>query len=840
MPAPMCGVIGLVNERVRADMGKVAAELLQTLEYRGYDSTGAAIQGDDQAVDLRKDVGAPSKMAAELGIVDLAGRVLCGQVRWATFGAVDQLNAQPHLVSCKTQIYGAHNGNVTNCDGLKEELSHAGHRVLSDNDGEMVVHSVEHAFADELALLSDSVRQAHWARRAAMRRAIVTARKQLDGSYAAVVVDPVTHTAYAIKAGSSLYFGVGEAEEGGHFGIASSDLSSVLKLTRVLIPLLEGEAVEFDGPNYEVFSVADGRVITKTPIRSRLRAQDTGLVPPFDTFMDQEIHAQVATSREVIQTFAGGSAASREVAPILDGLADDERQDLEERVDHLLDQYSDEAIARSYSGLLAAPTFRTVMGRLPQEFRARVADGASELASSERGFLIDLIGMTDDSEGDLAVAFLDAMVQRREGVEFAKAVGVFCQRMIDSIDRGGRVFIVCCGTSFHAAKAACLFFNELASTEVLALLPGEFRGQYAQTVRDGDLFIAVSQSGETKDLIDVMNGILASGVDIGRIAIVNNVNSTLGQEKAELVIPLRCGPEIAVPATKSFINQLTVFYCLAVRLAERRLTTGHVIPGQAETAELSRRNLELPALPTLIQRTIEETAEAIDEAAHLLYLAPSMHLLATRLLAVAREGALKVREVVLNHTEGFEASEFKHGPNTILGVNTVFGPREVQALLHALGAELKNHDDVEAACRSLFVPGESPLPRPDLFDTMRSDYPLVYITGPDDRDVSLTVSQMNTHKIRGASTVVVAEEDDRLRQAAEKPPADNADYKSVYVVLPSTGDTLMTTFSATVALQRLALKMSVKKMNYLDGLGFRGHGVHPDVPKNVSKSITVD
>jgi glucosamine 6-phosphate synthetase-like amidotransferase/phosphosugar isomerase protein len=77
----MCGVIGLVYERARDDLGLVAADLLKTLEYRGYDSTGAAIQGDGLDVRLAKGVGAPSVMVRELGIVGMAGRVFCGQVR---------------------------------------------------------------------------------------------------------------------------------------------------------------------------------------------------------------------------------------------------------------------------------------------------------------------------------------------------------------------------------------------------------------------------------------------------------------------------------------------------------------------------------------------------------------------------------------------------------------------------------------------------------------------------------------------------------------------------------------------------------------------------------------
>ena len=85
----------------------------------------------------------------------MAGQILCGQVRWATFGAVDDLNAQPHVVRCKTFLYGAHNGNVTNCDALKVWLQGYGHEVLSDNDGEMVVHVVEHYFAIALEETDD-------------------------------------------------------------------------------------------------------------------------------------------------------------------------------------------------------------------------------------------------------------------------------------------------------------------------------------------------------------------------------------------------------------------------------------------------------------------------------------------------------------------------------------------------------------------------------------------------------------------------------------------------------------------------------------------------------------
>jgi glucosamine 6-phosphate synthetase-like amidotransferase/phosphosugar isomerase protein len=882
----MCGVIGLVYGRLRKDLGRIAADLLKTLEYRGYDSTGVAIQGDDQSVTLKKGVGAPSVMVDELGITQTPGRLLCGQVRWATFGAVDEVNAQPHVVRCKTHIYGAHNGNVTNCDDLKAWLVSEGHDVLSDNDGEMVVHTVEHYFALWLGSQPESKQQDATTRRECMRAAVVTAAAKLEGSYAAVVVDPVTRCAWAIKQGSSLYFGMGQDEEGDAFAIASSDLSAVLRLTHVLVPMAAGEFVEFDAEYHQIYRISDrrpkaadqplskaGEPLKRTPVRSRLRAKDIALSPRFSTFMDQEISAQEQTCRDVVTLFNGGTEASKMLLPYLEARPLLEVAEITVALDKLRDEYDDEVIRRDYHKLVDLPPFRALL-EVPEEVKQRGTAGSVEsigdkLVSSEAPFFADLLPMARDRDDILAVRFMDALFERAEVAEFAQAIDRFAEMCCTAMARGGRLYVVCCGSSFHAAKAAALFFNQIAHTELAPILPGEFRGQYARGLRDGDLLIAVSQSGETKDLIDVLNYVIDTGLDIRRVGLVNNLNSTLAQEKSDLVIPLRCGPEIAVPATKSFINQMVLFYCLALRLAQRLAREQPAEVRSQGAAELSERLERLCSLPQLIRETFDSTDAEIAKAAQLLYLAPSIHLLATRISAVAKEGALKIREVVLNHTEGFEGSEFKHGPNTILGFNTLFGPQQVDTLLKNLGRLLgeitstalargMNADAVarlaQAATDSVFSLASTPftlkgeeralleqyLDRSAMIGELYADYPLIYITGPDEQDVALTVSAINTHKIRGASTVLIAEDHPALRQAAAKAPADNPAYRSVFIPLPRTGDTVMAVFSATVVLQRLALKASLLKAQYLTQLGLKNHGVHPDVPKNVSKSITVD
>ncbi|MFA5483939.1 MAG: SIS domain-containing protein, partial [Candidatus Cloacimonadaceae bacterium] len=408
--------------------------------------------------------------------------------------------------------------------------------------------------------------------------------------------------------------------------------------------------------------------------------------------------------------------------------------------------------------------------------------------------------------------------------------------------------------------------------EMIPILPGDFRGEYSNCIKNNDLIIGVSQSGETKDLIDIFNDIDSNDLDVRKVVLVNNMNSTLGQEKSDVAIPILCGPEIAVPATKSFMNQITLFYYLAIRAADMKLNAmAKDIPKEEydkRNADLQKRYKSLNDIPSLLKETVDKTDDMIDNMAGKIYMEPSLHILATKISGVAMEGALKIRETVLNHAEGREASEFKHGPNTILGKNTVFGVKHVRSFIRGFSNMIDNIDEkaetmniaqserkdlLKALADFVFTHNmpfnlsaegtkifKETVQDQDFFETLYRNYPLIYVTGPDPRDVNLTISQINTHKIRGANTYVIAEENDNLLKNASQNPKEGAYYGWSYIMLPKTGDSLMTCFSATIVLQLLALRMSIRKMKKLDLLGVKDHGVHPDVPKNVSKSITVD
>lgn len=881
-----CGVLGLVFKKQEVDMGKIASVLLQGLEYRGYDSTGAVIQDDQKNITLKKDVGKPSALVKVLGIEEMSGKLFCGQVRWATFGVVDKLNAQPHVVSCKQHIYGAHNGNITNTAYLKEFLVQEGHTVLSDNDGEMLVHVIEHYFDQNLEQFSKKSKITTKKRIEALRKAILKTSTMVEGSYAAVIIDPETEVMWGIKSGSSLYAGVGQYH-GNPFTLVSSDLTALLKYTKNLIPFYENEFVECSYDSYQVYALKNKTIQTKdkkeatykageaipAPLqRSKLRVQDTSLKPPFKYYMEQEIYASVMSSRKLIDFFNGGSPINQSIIQLIQnkGVMEEYQQAV---INLVNSSYQEQFVL--FERLHQGPQMTSIRNAILKNFPDIIGELSKEekqereYSSKYASLLLDIASEIKAFPSDdllLTAKILDSSSFYREYQKFNRFVQTFINIIFHAWENHHNIYTISCGTSYHASKTAALFFNEIPHIEIIPILPGNFRGQYSHTLRDGDVLIGISQSGETKDLIDIFNDVIGSDKDIRRIVVVNNENSTLAQEKSEFYLPIKCGPEIAVPATKSYMNQVVLFYYLALLAAEKRIEKKD-LPAEKMAMIKNRREM-MGKIPDLLEETLNTVQKDVNEVAEELYLEPSIHILATKISSVAEEGALKIRETVLNHTQGIEGSEFKHGPNTILGKNTILGLPQAEEFI-------KNHGEMiqyilkqaqeenlssEETRRLIEDISEFVFQRVEpfnlsskgtaifnnvihqfpLMDILDKNYPLIFVTGPEDRDVQLTISQINTHKIRGANVFVIAEPNEKLYRNASTTPGGNSDYRWNYIELPRTDDTLMTTFSSMITLQLLAFKMSVKKMKHLNRLRVPLHGVHPDVPKNVSKSITVD
>jgi len=225
---------------------------------------------------------------------------------------------------------------------------------------------------------------------------------------------------------------------------------------------------------------------------------------------------------------------------------------------------------------------------------------------------------------------------------------------VDALDAAGHVFMGGAGTSYHALLLGSYYFSKLAGLPIHTAMGSQMLPLYEHSIREGDLIVLVSQSGETKDLMNVYNW--AKERRTARtFSVVTNTVTTLALH-CDGMIPIASYLEISVPATKTYTNQVLCFLYCALKLAERR---GRKYEGVTWD--------DLHRVPALVKETIDLCAQPVKELAPVLLPRFSMHILGHDMThPVALEGALKMKEVVYNHPEGMYSSEFKHGPLAVV------------------------------------------------------------------------------------------------------------------------------------------------------------------------------
>jgi glucosamine--fructose-6-phosphate aminotransferase (isomerizing) len=595
----MCGIFGYVTNK-ESELGPILIAAAERLTYRGYDSVGAATINNG-TIDLRKDTGKVDSVAAKYNIAEMRGQRGITQLRWATFGEPSQVNSQPHLDSDGDMV-GAHNGNVVNNVELREQFIAEGMTVRSQNDGETCVHAVERYINRGYEFI-DAIRLAYG---------------DLEGDYAFVIGRANDDKLYAFKKGSGMVVGLGEG-----FTCVSSDLPSILPLTREVIRPQDGEIVTLWADKIEVRSVKDGKLIDRKQetVTETMDAVQKGGYPHF---MLKEIHEQAQVARELSHVLNG----NREV-----------------------------------------------------------------------------------------------------------------DTLVEKMKHARNLYFIGCGTSYHAASVGAVYFAQLAGRAVIPVLAPQFVPQYAPTVSHEDVGIFVSQSGETKDVLNALEAAESKGMACFGLA--NVVGSTL-TKTASLCLPLCCGYEISVPATKTFTNQVVTFLYLAYKMAGKDVR-------------------ELENIPALMEQTIEMVEPQIKEIAKDINEWNDLYCLGYgATYPIALEGALKLKEITYAHCEGMLSTEFKHGP----------------------------------------------------LSAVSKGFPIIFVS--DGSANPLIISGINEVKVRGARTIVIGEEDARLRANGDD-----------LIVLPKS-DPQIAALLGVLPLQLLSYHMSVMR------------GFDPDFPRNLSKTLTVD
>jgi glucosamine--fructose-6-phosphate aminotransferase (isomerizing) len=496
---------------------------------------------------LRKDVGKVDEVSKKLKFSEMYGDRGVMQLRWATFGAPSKTNAQPHL-DCDGDIVGAHNGNIVNTPQLREQFIREGHNVRSTNDGEICIHAVE-KYYDKGCSIVESIRKAYG---------------DLRGDYAFIIFNDKEKRLYAVKKGSGLVIGVGKDEM-----YCSSDLPSLLPLTKKIIFIKDGEIASLSPKETKLFRISDGRDIEAKVVRYKGSAE-YAKKGGYEHFMLKEINEQ--------PTAAG-----------------------------------------------------------------------------------DLVELLDESK--------------------------YVDKFLDVIRESDKVFLVGCGSSYHACLLGSYYFGNIAKKTVIPAVAPQFVSQYGHTVDEKTCVVLVSQSGETKDVINAIN--YAKGKTKRILGVMNVIGSTL-MNSSKVYLPLAAGYEVSVPATKTFLNQCVMFLYLAKRMAGESCN-------------------DMKKVPPLIKETLKCTDDDCKKVAAYLRKWDELYSLGYgSTYGIAKEAALKIKEITYSHCEGIYSSEFKHGP----------------------------------------------------LSAVKRGYPVLFISSPKDTDVM--VSHINEVTCRGGKAIVIGEKSENI------------------------------------------------------------------------------
>ncbi|MDU4659684.1 MAG: glutamine--fructose-6-phosphate transaminase (isomerizing), partial [Clostridium butyricum] len=224
----------------------------------------------------------------------------------------------------------------------------------------------------------------------------------------------------------------------------------------------------------------------------------------------------------------------------------------------------------------------------------------------------------------------------------------------EDLENTDRVFIVACGTAYHAGLVGKNVIESLARIPVEVDIASEFRYRNP-LVTDKSLVIVVSQSGETADTLAALRNCKTIGATI--VALTNVVGSSVSRE-ADHVLYTLAGPEISVASTKAYTTQIIGMYMIAMTFAK--------ILGKLKSDRLDKLKEELLDLPGKVELVLEDK-EKIKAIAEKMYKEDDMFYLGRGIdYAVALEGSLKLKEISYIHSEAYAGGELKHGPIALI------------------------------------------------------------------------------------------------------------------------------------------------------------------------------
>jgi glucosamine--fructose-6-phosphate aminotransferase (isomerizing) len=263
----------------------------------------------------------------------------------------------------------------------------------------------------------------------------------------------------------------------------------------------------------------------------------------------------------------------------------------------------------------------------------------------------------------------------------------------DAILKSENIILLGCGTSYHAGLLVTALYKSLGIFNTVQIFDGAEFTENDMPIKGQTCYIFISQSGETKDLHRCLEMIKSTDGQKINIGVINTVESLIARE-VDCGVYLNCGREMAVASTKAFTSQVIALSLIAAWFSQNVqafrdyhfVMNGHVIP-------------KIRRMPNDILKTIETNTEMCKKIAVYLKNCPSIFLLGKdTYYSVAREGALKLKEIGYIHAEGYSSAALKHGPYALLTPGfpvILFAPNDATFTRNqAIHDELKSRDAI--------------------------------------------------------------------------------------------------------------------------------------------------
>jgi glucosamine--fructose-6-phosphate aminotransferase (isomerizing) len=266
----MCGIVGALAHR---NVSSILIEGLYRLEYRGYDSAGLAVIGENGLSRVRA-LGKVRELESRMS-EDEPGQIGIAHTRWATHGEPSEVNAHPHFSNDRVAV--VHNGIIENYKEIRERLLAAGYEVSSDTDSEVVAHLIDsHYHGDLFAAVKASV-------------------DELEGAFAlGIIATDNPRTLVACRRGNPLVVGIGIKEN-----FVASDVSALLPVTNRFVYLDEGDYVVLENDDFRIYDAA-GKP-KKSEIKVSELNSDSANKGEYRHYMQKEIHEQGLAIAECLE-----------------------------------------------------------------------------------------------------------------------------------------------------------------------------------------------------------------------------------------------------------------------------------------------------------------------------------------------------------------------------------------------------------------------------------------------------------------------------------------------------------------------------------------------------------